>query len=155
MAEHTPNNNQLDASNYGQIEPSDVTGSNQNYPGLILKQLERINYLLAMGTQNLASATGLAQIQTVPQLQKSIRRALRSIESMINPYLKEEYYTEVAKLKQKLTNINPKNEMLEDEAFELLGLWYDLLVKNLGCVDLLPQRSVEIDLTEDSEGEFL
>ncbi len=108
-----------------------------------------------MGTQNLASATGMAQVQTIPQLQKSVRRTLRSIEAMINPYLKEEYYTKAKAIKEQLPSKDPVNDAQENDAFELLCQWYDLIVQNLGCVDLLPQRTIEVDLTEDSEGEYL
>jgi len=147
------NNNFLDAANYGQIEPSDVTSANQHYPILIIKQLQQINYLLAMGTQRLATTTGIAQVLTIPELAKSVKRALRSVESMISPYLKEEYKTAVAPIKTTLKDNDPSRN--EEEYFEALAQWYDLLVKNLGCVDILPQKSVDIDLTEDVEAEYL
>lgn len=152
MTESMPNSNFLDASNYGQIEPSDVTNANQHYPTLILRQLQQVNYLLAMGTQRLATTTGIAQVLTIPELAKSVRRALRSVESMICPYLKEEYYKEVKIIKHRIENTDPTRN--DDEYFELLAQWYDLLVRNLGAVDLLPQKSVDIDLTEDIEGTY-
>jgi hypothetical protein len=152
MTESMPNSNFLDASNYGQIEPSDVTNANQHYPTLILRQLQQINYLLSMGTQRLATTTGIAQVLTIPELAKSVRRALRSVESMICPYLKEEYYTQATKIKSNISGLDPTRN--DDEYFEQLAQWYDLLVRNLGAVDLLPQKSVDIDLTEDLDGVY-
>jgi len=152
MTESMPNSNFLDASNYGQIEPSDVTNANQHYPTLILRQLQQINYLLSMGTQRLATTTGIAQVLTIPELAKSVRRALRSVESMICPYLKEEYYKQAAIIKTNIEGLDPTRN--DDEYFEQLAQWYDLLVRNLGAVDLLPQKSVDIDLTEDLDGVY-
>jgi hypothetical protein len=152
MTESMPNSNFLDASNYGQIEPSDVTNANQHYPTLIIRQLQQINYLLSMGTQRLASTTGIAQVLTIPELAKSVRRALRSIESMICPYLKEDYYKQATIIKQNIEELDPTRN--DDQYFEQLAKWYDLLVKNLGAVDLLPQKSVDVDLTEDLDGVY-
>lgn len=147
---NTPNNQPYDANNYAQIEPSDVTAANQNYPGLILKQMERINYLLIMGTQRMATTGGIAQVLTVPELSGSIYRGLRSVESMLSPFLNDDnYYTEAKKVKKKIEGLDASRT--PDEMFEALGQWYDLLILRLSVVDILPQKSVDLDLTDEEE----
>jgi len=84
------------------------------------------------------------------QIINAVQRGLRSVESYLSPYLKEdtEYYEKVKSFKAIIKQPLQQGQDLQAKSnarFDALAEWADLLVSRFGNVDILPQKRLTID----------
>lgn len=119
-----------------------LTGSEGiNLATNVLRHMDRINFLVSIEA---AHARNPRELEIIL---KSIKAALRFLESMLAFSLGKSYYE-----KKKDLNLPKRIRAEESEKLiDLLGRWYDLLVRNLGASGLLPVKKTIIDIYEGIE----
>jgi len=143
-----------DQQGFQAIRPEDIGSKKANLQFLILRQLDRTNFLMTMVYSGDASESKNVRITL------AIENGMRSIESMISPFLPKSYYEEVEPIKEKLRKPVRVWFRFEDKKkakgrlvnlvdasamryLHLLSEWYDVLTKNLNVVGLLPVQETE------------
>jgi hypothetical protein len=135
-------NNPIAIEQYNSLATNDIRGSGYSLQNLVTRQMDRVNWLLTLST---AKSEQGSQHFNDEQMSKAAKRGLRLIETFLSPYIQndEEYITETNTIKEKIRkaqNIGNTNELTD-----LLCDWYDFLVSRLGNLDMLPQRSTDIE----------
>jgi hypothetical protein len=127
---------------YNSMDSSNIRGSGYSIQNLVTRQLDRINFLLTLGT---AKITQEQQYFNETQMLYSVKRGLRTVESFLSPYIKndKEYLEGTDKIKQRITTAISANK--PTQAFDELAEWYDALISRLGNLDMLPQKSADIE----------
>ena len=117
------------------MNPADIRKEDVSIPILILKQLDRVGYMQTLGFLGKEGPS----FESSKKVALSVKNGLRYVESLLFPFLTDEYKESAEPLKQKLRHVDGS-----DEFFEMLGDWSDLLVGQLAEIDMLPQKSVEV-----------
>lgn len=141
-------NNPMSLEQYNSINPSDIRSGGFTIQNLITRQLERVDFLLTLGTAKINQGS---QYFDENQMAQATKRGLRSVESYLSPFLEddEEYKTKAKQYKAQLDSILSErvvtDENKKNQIFNTLALWQDLLVSRMGNIDLLPQKRTEIE----------
>lgn len=165
-----------DPSDYASLRPQDIESEKGNLKYLLVKQLDRTNYLMSV-----SRAERMDRASLVPLLY-GLEFSLRSIEAMMQPFLDENYRVKVKEIKLALRNRRRMKGKARDEDKEeieinvalldyhkhgssgnptllyihrdtliyqdLLAEWYDLLVGQLARADLIPLKKKTYDFDE-------
>jgi len=123
---------------YEVLEPEEIRAEKVTVNWLIMQNLNRINYILSIG---LAMA---GESRLMSNVTASVRLSLRAIESLLVNDLDEKYYAEAEKLKKQLptrldSTIGVNNALMR---------WYDLIVRQLVKVNLVPAKQVVFDFED-------
>lgn len=141
MAEQS--NNPLSIEQYNSINPTDIKSGGYSIQNLVTRQLDRINFLIILGTSKVAMQN---QNYDEIQLNRAVKRGIRCIESYLSSYIKsdEEYQTLTKQIKESL---NPRTIQTQnqDVVADKLADWFDLIISRLDNIDLLPQKRMEIE----------
>jgi len=134
---------------YGSTEKSIIptkikNDSEYNVRTLVLKQVDRITYMLSI---HRATITGTSE--NFRGLGFGIKSALMSLEALISPFLKDEddYYSETKKIKDAL-NYLENRYLINSRDFRywsLLNKWLSLLIKELARLGYFPQEPFDYD----------
>ena len=140
-------NNPIQMEQYNSMASEDIRSGGFTIQNLITRQLDRIDFLMTLGT---AKMQGGASYMEEMQIINSVQRGLRSIESYLSPYLKDdqEYYDEVKQYKAVLSQRLQAGQDLTTKTqtrFKALAEWTDLLVSKFGNIDILPQKKITVD----------
>jgi hypothetical protein len=135
-------NNPMQIEQYNSISATDIRGSGYSIQNLVTRQLDRINYLLTLSTAKSEQGT---QHFNEQQMAMAAKRGLRTVESFLSPYINndEEYIEETTKIKENIRIATNKGNTTE--IIDHLSDWYDFLISRLGNLDMLPQRSTDIE----------
>ena len=148
------NNNQGQTSNnprqleqYNSLPSEDIRSGGFTIQNLITRQLDRVDFLMTLGTAKIEG--GVSYMEEM-QIINAVQRGLRSVESYLSPYLKEdtEYYEQVKQYKAVLSQRLQQGQDLTTKTqsrFNALAEWTDLLVSRFGNVDILPQKKISIE----------
>lgn len=140
-------NNPMALEQYSSMPTESIRSGGYTLQHLITRQLDRIDYLMTLGTAKMQSGTSFME---EIQVTNAVQRGLRSIESYLSPYLKadEEYQTLANSYKAVLNQTIQAREDLTNKIqsrFNALALWQDLLVSRFGNIDILPQKRITIE----------
>jgi len=130
------------------LDPSQIRKDDLSVPYLVLRQMDRVAYLQTLGIIGQQTPSFVSE----DKLAYAIKRGLRSIESFLYPFLTKDYREGY---KDKTTKLEVRGaediksdlksaSRIDNDYFELLADWQDLLVKELGQMDMLPTREVEM-----------
>lgn len=117
------------------VDPTQIKRENLTIPILIMKQLDRCSFLLTLGITQKDGPTFLSE----QRIAAGVLRGLRDIESYLFPFLTDAYKERATQIKQQI-----KYKPIGPDYFELLADWKDVLVLNLGEINLLPEREIEL-----------
>lgn len=136
-----PVNNPMAIEQYNSLNPTDIHSGGYTIQNLISKQLDRIDFLLTMGT----ARTLEHQYFNDQQMAQAVKRGLRTVESYLASYLEDDKeYTELINtIKTRIKQTERSNQT--DELLDTLSNWMDLLISRLGNLDMLPQKRTEIE----------
>ena len=148
MGNYDPTNNPMAIEQYASMPSEAIRSSGLTIQTLITRQLDRIDFLLTLGTAK--TQNGLSYMEEL-QIINAVQRGLRSIESYLSPFLVEdkEYYEEAKQYKAILNQPLQQGQDVTTKAqakFNAVADWTDLLVSRFNNVDLLPQKRTTIDL---------
>jgi len=140
-------NNPIALEQYNSMPSADIRGGGFTIQNLITSQLARIDYLMTFGTARMGGGN---MFMEELQVTTSVQRGLRTIESYLSVWLKDDpEYQELAnQYKAELNRKRNNNEEINNviaSRFIILALWQDLLVSRLGNIDILPQKKISID----------
>jgi len=133
-------------SDAGMMRPEDIRSDKANLQWLILKQMDRVNYLMSVAQASKQDYQGRIN------LINGIESGLRCLESMLFPSLPETYFKRMKrikaelKLKYKRIYSGPKGVK---EYLTFLSDWYDLLVSQLGATGLLPTEEIDVYIDDE------
>jgi len=116
------------------MNPADIRKEDVSIPILILKQLDRVGYMQTLGFLGKEGPS----FESAEKVALSVKNGLRHVESLLYPFLTEEYRERAEPLKKKLRIVKG-----DSAYFELLGDWADLIIKELGQIDMLPLKETE------------
>lgn len=117
---------------------------NYNVKTLVLKQVDRITYMLSINR-----ATTLGMSENYRALGFGIKSGLMSLEALISPYLKEgsEYFENTKKIQDALTHL--ESQYLVDSTdfryWKLLNMWLACIVKELSKLGYFPQEPYDYE----------
>lgn len=130
----------LDSEKYEVIAPEDIRAEKITITYLILRQIDRINTLLTLG---IASTD---EKKTNADVTAGTLFGMRSIEAMMlnDLFDDEKYFDAVKLLKQNLprrldATTDPDNSLMK---------WYDLLVRKMTRVGIIPAKKVTYHFAE-------
>lgn len=141
-----PSNNPMLLEQYNSISPTDIRSGGYTIQNLITKQLERIDFMLTLGTAKIGDHSYFEEDQMIA----AVHRGLRTIESYLSPYIEEDTeYKEKSNnyktiIRTALTERQTKGKAIP-LPYNTIADWQDLLISRLGNVDLLPQKRTEIE----------
>lgn len=141
-------NNPIALEQYNSINPTDIRSGGFTIQNLITRQFDRVDFLLTLGTAKMPGG-GSSYMEEI-QVTNAVQRGLRTIESYLYPFIKndEEYQTQAKEYKAMLSQplaTGEKTEHRVERRFYIMALWQDLIVSRLGNIDLLPQKRTEIE----------
>ncbi len=156
--------------NYGSMAPQDIQSDKANIQFLIVRQLDRTNWLKSI------SLAGKINRNQLTALLIGIRGSIQSIELLLAPYLEDKVLKEIKAIKEKLdkdytfkdpaddvirkirylqrVKYKPKGEILEktytlandtNKYMDLLDEWNLILMKNLKVANLAPLKKTRFD----------
>ena len=139
-----PTNNPMQLEQYNSISSTDIRSGGYTIQNLITRQLERIDFMLTLGTAKISSGT---QYFDEKQMASAVQRGLRSVESYLYSFVQDdEEYLEQSKQLKTIINSSLKDfSNNQTQLFNALADWQDLLISRMGNVDLLPQKRTEIE----------
>ena len=121
------------------MQPEAITAEKANRKHLLMQQLDRVNFLLTIG---LSTTT---ESRVTGNITRGTLYGLRSIESMMcNDLEKEHYYDAVIELKAAL----PQSLTMPKHIDNPITKWYDLLVKNMHKLDMIPAKKIPFDFED-------
>ncbi len=143
----------------------DIRNERTNLQYLVLQELDRYNFLVSVSQARRKTFDGRVAVA------RGAYSAIRTIESMLNSFLTEDYKTKSAKLKTKMhqkyvLEINGAKirlRLLEqvqvngqtfffndgvDQYLDLLSELQDLLISQFGAANLMPVKSKNFDFEE-------
>jgi hypothetical protein len=140
-------NNPIALEQYNSMPTDSIRSGGFTIQNLITRQLDRIDFLMTLGT---AKMDGGVSYMEEMQIINAVQRGLRSVESYLSPYLKDdaEYYDKVKVFKAMLSQPLQQGQELSAKTqsrFNLLAEWTDLLVSRFGNIDILPQKKLTVD----------
>jgi len=117
---------------------------NYNVKTLVLKQVDRITYMLSI---NRAGTLGMSE--NYRALGFGIKSGLMSLEALISPYLKKgsDYFSETKEIQDAL-NYLEKNYLIDSMDFrywKLLNMWLACLVNELSKLGYFPQEPYDYE----------
>lgn len=159
--------------NYGSMVPQDIQSEKANIQFLILRQLDRSNWLKSI------SLAGKSSRGEITSLLRGLRGSTQAIELSMAPFLDKTTLDETKLIRAKLDkdysftdptdNVKrwirllyeakyvPKGQILEktytlnydtDKYMDLLDEWSLILMKNLGKANLAPAKKMKYDIDE-------
>lgn len=137
------------------LSPADIHNEKATIEFLILRQVDRLNYLATIARANRQNKTD------IKDLLYSIKTGQRRIHSMLWPYLSrdEEYQADWEKIKARFET-KKGNAREVDFGFEgqekfldTLDDWNDILMLKLSKVGLFPRRKKQFDFEDIEETE--
>ena len=133
-------------NNYGKsIIPTNIkSDDNFNVKTLVLKQVDRITYMLSI---NKASVSGMSEHHRA--LGFGVKSALMSLEALISPYLKpnSEYFVKTKKIQNALDYLENRYQVNAHDFryWKLLNMWLAALVYELSLLGYFPQEAFDYE----------
>ena len=120
------------------MQPEAITAEKANIKHLLMQQLDRVNFLLTIG---LSTTT---ESRVTGNITRGTLFGLRSIESMMCTDLEQEYYDKAVEIKAAL----PQSLTMPRSIDNPITRWYDLLVKHMHKLDMIPAKKIPFDFED-------
>ena len=133
-------------SNVGKsIIPTKIKSDNEyNVRTLVLKQVDRITYLLSINRAGL-----LGTSDNYRALGYGVKSALMSLEALISPYLKQDssYFTNTNRILEALRFLEERYiiDSYDFRYWKLLNMWLACLVEELSRLGYFPQEPYDYE----------
>jgi len=127
------------------VQPHNIQNeSDYNVKTLVLKQVDRITYLLSI-----ERARTLGTSDNHRALSFGSKSALQSLEALVSPFINEgsDYYIKTNEIKKTLTYLE-KNFAINSRSyhyFNLLNIWLSLIIKELSHLGYFPSQPYDDD----------
>ena len=121
----------------GSIRPEDARSPQNSINYLLVRQLDRLDYLLTLGLSRSDNPT-----DNIRRVYYPLLFGLYSLEKLLSNDLSEDYKTKTEILKDEL-----KTNKFNEDSFYQCMLWYETIIKELPSI-MLPKKSKTLDFEE-------